>query len=158
MKYYLIFFALILTLFEYSFSQTKCYPWKEFEKSGFTYTELESLYTEAVNIDTATFTAFKGREDELYKAWVKLLQDISAFLWKNNFKWGTATNCWNRFYFDKDGTIEHYIYKIDEFEKAEEFEKLMNKFIQDYKFPLTAELKFKQCGYAQFQDKKEKNE
>lgn len=155
MKHYLFFFTLIFTLFEFSFSQTRCYPWKELDKSGFTYTELESVYTEAVNADTTTFTAFQGREDELHKAWMRLLQDLSAFLSKNNFKWGTATNCWNRFYFDKDGTIDYYFYQIKDFDKSDEFEKLMNEFIKVYKFPLTAEMNFKQCGYAIFQDKKE---
>lgn len=158
MKNLLIFFALILTLFEYSFGQTKCYPWNEFEKSGFTFNELDSIYTDAGNADTTMLTAFKGRENEFGEAWIKLLQDISAFLWKNNFKWDSLTQCFNVFYFDNDGTIDYYFYNIKDFKKTEKFEKLMNDFIKDYKFPLTAEMKFKQYGSAIFQDKKEKNE
>lgn len=158
MRHLIILLIFFLAMFEYLISQNKCYSWKELDKSEFTLTELDSIYIDAVNIDTTKFTAFQSREDELHKAWIKLLQDMSAFLSKNNFKWGKATNCWNQFYFDKSGTIDHYIYKIDDFEQTEEFEKLMNEFIKNYKFPLTAEIKFKQCGYARFQDRKEKNE
>ncbi|MDI6780010.1 MAG: hypothetical protein QME25_07465 [Bacteroidota bacterium] len=158
MKTYLIILTLGMILINNSPSQTKCYPWKEFEKSGFTYTELDSVYTDAGCADTSVFTAFKGREDEFGEAWHKLLQDMSVFLWENNFRWESSTKCWNRFYFDKDGTIDHYFYIINDFDKRDEFEKLMNEFIKNYKFSQTAEIKFKQCGSARFQDKKEKNE
>lgn len=156
MKYHLIFFVLSSILINYSFSQSKCFPWKEVGQSGVTFNELDSIYTDAGKVDTTMLTAFKGRDDEFFEAWKKLLQDISAFLWKNSFKWDSPTRCFNVFYFDKDGTIDYYFYKIDDFKKTGEFEKLMNEFIKDYKFPLKAEMKFKQCGSAIFQDKKEK--
>ncbi len=156
MKHYLVFFPLFFILFNSSSSQTKCYPWKEVEKSGVTFNELDSTYTDATNADTTMLTAFKGREDEFGKAWKKLLQDISTFLWKNSFRWDSLTQCFNVFYFDSDGTIDYYFYNIKDFTKTEQYEKLMNEFIKDYKFPLTAETKFKQCGSAIFQDKKEK--
>lgn len=155
MKHYLVFFTLFFTLIEFSFSQTKCFPWSEVEKSGVTLNELDSIYTDAGNVDTTMLTAFKGRDDELRKAWIKLFQDISAFLWKNDFKWDSPTQCFNVFYFDKEGTVDYYFYHIKDFDKTDEFEKLMNDFIKDYKFPLTAEMKFKQCGSSIFQDKKE---
>lgn len=155
-KYYLIFFALIFTLFEYSFSQTRCFSWSERDKSGNNLNELDSIYTDADNIDTTLITAFRGREAELYDAMKQLLQDISTFLWKNNFKWEKQTSCRNYFFFNKDGTVDFYMYFIKDFNKIDEFEKLMNEFIKDYKFPLTAEMKFKLCAPARFQDKKEK--
>lgn len=156
MKNLLIIFTLTSVILNYSFSQTKCFPWNEVRKSGITFNELDSIYTDAVNVDTSILIAFKGKEDEFEQAWVKLLQDISDFLRKNNFKWHSPTQCFNVFYFDKDGTIDFYFYNIKDFKKTEEFEKLMNEFIKDYKFSQTAEMKFKQCGPVIFQDKKEK--
>jgi len=91
--------------------------------------------------------------EELQPAYQKLLQDLASFLSKNNFKWEKKTRCFQRIYFNNDGTIDYFIFNFigkpetqPTPEQQAQFGKLVNQFIQSYKFPLNAKVKFAQCS------------
>lgn len=135
---------------------------QEAEKKGLSYQHLDSIYTSAVHSDTS-LAVFKSEKEQeaLQQAYYKLLQDFGNFLSKNNFNWEKPTRCFNRIYFNADGTIDYFLYNFlgnpedkpaNEIEK--EFEKLLNVFISDYAFALKAKTKFAQCSPTTYMPKK----
>lgn len=125
------------------------------KESGLTISHLDSIYKSAVHIDTSKAVFKSEKEQELMgKAYIKLLQDFGKFLKENKFIWDKPTRCFNRIYFDTDGTIDYFIFnflgkeaddKPSEIQQAE-FERLLNEFIKDYKIDITAKIKFAQCS------------
>ena len=132
------------------------------EKQGISIKHLDSLYKSAVHADTS-LAVFKTEkeQDALQQAYVKLLQDFGKFLSENNFTWEKPTRCFNRIYFNSDGTIDYFLFNFlgkTEDKPAEivekEFQRLLNVFISDYKFSLTAKIKFAQCSPTTYLTKK----
>ena len=92
----------------------------------------------------------------MYQAYLKLLQDFGKFLALNQFKWPGAVKCFNRIYFNANGSIDYFLYDFttknvepkDRLfpEKQAEFNRLLNLFIRDYKIALTAKTGFAQCS------------
>ena len=137
-----------------TFAQHMGLTFQNAEKQGISIKHLDSLYTSAVHTDPslAVFKTEKEKE-ALQQAYVKLLQDFGKFLSENNFRWEKPTRCFNRIYFKADGTIDYFLFNF--LGKAEdkpaqniekEFQRLLNVFISDYKFSLTAKTKFAQCS------------
>ena len=97
----------------------------------------------------------------MQKAYIKLLQDFGKFLTNHNFKWDKPTKCFNRIYFNVDGTIDYFLYnflgkqedKLSE-EGQKEFNELLNQFIKEYKFTMTSKIKFSQCSPTTYMPKK----
>ena len=89
----------------------------------------------------------------MQKAYIKLLQDFGMFLSDHNYKWDKSTRCFNRIYFNADGTIDYFLYNFlgkpeDQLsdERQNEFNKLLNLFIKGYRINVTARVKFAQCS------------
>lgn len=137
---------------------------QEAEKQSIGYAHLDSIYKSAVHADTA-LAVFKTEkeQDEMGKAYVRLLKDFGKFLSKNKFEWDRVSKCFNRIYFNTDGSIDYFLYDFlyknvkpeDQLsqDKQMEFNRLLNLFIQDYKISLTAETKFAQCSPVTYQPK-----
>lgn len=132
------------------------------EKQGISIKHLDSVYTSAVHTNTS-LAVFKteSEQEAMQQAYIKLLQDFGKFLSENNFKWEKPTRCFNRIYFNADGTIDYFLFNFlgrpedkpsENIEK--EFQRLLNVFISDYKFPLTAKTKFAQCSPTTYMPKK----
>jgi hypothetical protein len=131
------------------------------EKLGITIHSLDNIYRSAVHSDTSQ-AVFKtdSAQGEVVKAYTKLLQDLGTFLADNNFKWNKPVKCWNRIYFDCDGTIDYFLYNflkkninpgdLLSLDQQTEFNRLLNLFIRNYKFSLTAKTKFAQCSSATY--------
>jgi len=150
-----IFILSVLLLFCFnSFSQHIGITFQEGEKQGITIQHLDSIYKSAVNTDTSK-AVFKSESEQqlLQDAYIKLLQDFGKFLSDHNFKWEKPTKCFNRIYFNTDGTIDYFLhnflYKPEDklsVERQKKFNELLNQFISDYKFAMTAKVKFAQCS------------
>jgi hypothetical protein len=116
---------------------------------------LDSLYMNGVhtNPDSAVFA---DKQTQYIKAYYGLLQDINTYLNSNSFRWGGMTRCFNRIYFNEDGSIQYFIYSFEDgeisTEREEEFDQLLNEFIADYRFPLANNKKFSQCSPANYRD------
>ncbi len=133
-----------------SFSQPIGMSIQETQKKEIKIEELERNYKSAIATPPEE-SVFKS--EELQGAYSKLLEDFGKFLAKNNFKWEKKAKCFQRIYFNNDGSIDYFIFNFlgkDEdkptIEKQAEFNRLLNLFIQDYKFALTAKVKFAQCS------------
>lgn len=139
-----------------SYGQHIALSFQDTEKHGISIQHLDSIYKNAVNSDTS-FAIFKTEteQEKLQQSYTKLLKDLGSFLSKNDFKWEKKTPCFNKVYFSNDGSVDYflYIFRGSEEDKPseirqKEFQRLLNLFIKDYKFSLTANSKFTQCGGA----------
>ncbi len=135
----------------------KAMPFQEAEKQGKSYQTLDSLYKSAVHSDT-TLAVFKTPVEQqiLQKTYGDFLRELGAFLKTNNFKWEKLTKCFNRIYINSDGTVDYFLYKFSKDqitdEKEQEFDRLLNLFLKDHKFPAIAKEKFAQCSPVKYSD------
>ena len=141
-----------------AFGQHLGLSFQEAEEQGIVIKELDSIYKSAIHADTAQ-AVFKTEEEQraMFEAYQKLLQDFGGFLSNHDFIWDKSTRCFNRIYFDTDGTIDYFLFNFLEDEpdklsdeKQKEFQRLLNLFIADYKIPLTAKSKFAQCSPTRY--------
>lgn len=130
-------------------------------KKGIFIKSLDSIYQSAVHSDTS-LAVFKTDEEQklLNTAYTKLLQDFGHFLKSNNFIWLKDTRCWNRIYFNADGSIDYFLYHFTGTAEVQppismqvEFDRLLNIFIQDYNIQITAKVKFAQCSTVTYTPK-----
>jgi len=118
---------------------------------------LDSLYKSAVHTDVK-LAVFKTKEDQakLIKAYTQLLQDLGKFLKDNHFKWEVLTRGFNRIYLNANGKIDYFLYNFAKDQltsaKEKEFSRLLNLFVKDYQFALTAQEKFAQCSSVKYLD------
>jgi NurA-like 5'-3' nuclease len=154
--------TVLLTTCLQTFGQHLGSTFQNAEKLGISIKQLDSLYPSAVHTDT-TLAVFKTEKEQvaLQQAYIKLLQDFGKFLSENNFKWEKQTRCFNRVYFNSDGTIDYFLFNFlgkTEDKPAEniekEFQRLLNVFISEYKFSLTAKTKFAQCSPTTYMPQK----
>lgn len=140
-------------------AQNKVYAFQEAAKHGISTKHLDSIYQSAVHSDMSK-AVFKTEveQEKMENAYKTLLQDLDAFLKKNNFNWEHTTKIFNRIYFNIDGTIDYYLYSFlgkDEdkpgTDSRKEFDRLLNLFAQQYKLSISAPVKFAQSSPATFQ-------
>lgn len=160
-KKFLILIVLLATYLQ-TFGQQLGLTFQDAEKQGVSIKHLDSMYKSAVHTDTS-LAVFKTKKEQeaLQQAYIKLLKDFGEFLTENKFLWEKPTRCFNRIYFNSDGTIDYFLFnflgKTEEkpSENIEmEFKRLLNVFIADYKFSLTARTKFAQCSPTTYMPKK----
>ena len=109
---------------------------------------LDSTYKSAINVDERQ-SAFPGKGDKVAASYNRMIQDVDKYLAKHDFKWGQPVHSFNRIYFNKDGTIDYYLYNLKDKvspEKEAEFKRLLNEFIRQYKFPMHGKENFVQCS------------
>jgi hypothetical protein len=140
-----------------AFSQKRAITFQEAEKQGIPFQKLDLVYKSAVHSDTL-MAVFKTPEEQvkLQKAYAQYLQSLGSFLKASKFSWEKETRCFNRIYFNKDGTVDQFLYNFPpgqvDAEKEEEFKRLLSLFINDFKFPLTANENFAQCSPVRYSD------
>lgn len=139
------------------FGQHLASPIPDAKKEGIRIEDLDRTYTSAVHSDTS-MAVFKtdSAQMALLRAYTGLLQDFGKFLKENNFHWDRPEKGRNRVYFSADGSIDYFLYIFREQnvrpedqlspEKKTEFNRLLNLFIRNYKFPLHPGVKFAQCS------------
>ena len=157
------FFTIILLILCLNiFGQHVGMTFKEAESQGIDIKKLDSIYMSAVNVADSSKGVFKTEkeQDAMGEAWISFLKDFGKFLHSNNFKWEKPTRCFNRVYFNSDGTIDYFLFNFtvkNEYKPSEEiqikFQELLNKFIQDHKISIVANSKFAQCGPTTYMPK-----
>lgn len=163
MKLLTLTFAILLGSITILFGQQRGMTFQEAEISGIRISFLDSTFKSAVHVDS-TKAVFKTEKEQesMGKAYIKLLQDLGKHLSDNNFHWDKPTRCFNRIYFNPDGTIEYFLFNfigksIEERpsdEQQEMFKKLLNDFIKHYKIDMKADTKFAQCSPTTYMPKK----
>lgn len=153
----MVFLGLLITAAFHSFGQSKAMAFQDAEKQGILLKTLDSLYKNAVHSD-GKLAVFKTAEEQanLRKAYVGFLLNLASFLKTHKFKWEKQTRCYNRIYFNATGTVDYFLYNFSReqisAEKEVEFGRLLNLFVKDYKFPLTANEGFAQCSPVKYSD------
>lgn len=152
----------LMTVMSFSITAQEGMTVQEASAKGLSIKTLDSLYKSAVHVDTsqAVFRS-QSEQDALQRSYIQLLQDFGNFLSDNDFHWEKRTPCYNRIYFSEDGTIDYFLFNFlgkEESKPSEsvqkEFKRLLNIFIEDYQFPMTASIKFAQCSPTQYMPKK----
>lgn len=151
MKRILILLLLFINLSTETKAQAKIMSILESEKSGTSIQHLDSLYKSAVH-SNPELAVFKTSDEQqmLQKAYIQFFQELAAFLNKNKFDWEQKTRCFNRIYINKDGTIEYFLYSFNKEQitekKEKKFNKLLSQYLQENKFPISANERFAQCS------------
>ncbi|MCG2612232.1 hypothetical protein LZZ90_12010 [Flavobacterium sp. SM15] len=161
MKRFYVFLVLLFSFFCYA--QPKAMSFDEAKKTLFSADVLDKKYKSALHSDEqlAVFKTEKDQE-QLIAAYTKLLQDFGVFLKKNDFVWEKPHRCFNRIYISKEGKIDYFLYHFNVNEHEPEknltseqmrnFKRLLNSFIRDYKFGVTAQENFAQCSPVVYKD------
>lgn len=155
MKYCaLIFFALLSISPSFAQKAMRFDVAAENQKSA---SHLDSLYKSAVhtNPDLAAFKS-EAQQKLLVEAYQNLLGKLAKYLQEKKFKWGKTVRCFNRIYFDKNGTIDYFLYSFPKgeitVEQENQFNQLLNSFILAQKIDISAEEKFAQCSPVKYTD------
>lgn len=127
---------------------------KEAEGTAYSMQSLDARYKSAIHEDSRQAVFIGQAQQQHIAAYQQLLQNLGKYLAQNNFSWGKPTRCFNRFYFNKDGSIDYYLYNFQDVDtqKLAEFQRLMSQFIQSNRIAMQAPVKFSQCSPVVYKD------
>lgn len=118
--------------------------------------DFDSLYLNLLDPENVSEEEY----EEVVKSWSKLHNKISKYMKSENFHWNvsdSAIKVSNRIYFDEDGTIDYYFFRVINpdvtSEKKTEYVKLLKKFSEHEKIGFKRDFKYGQCGNIQYQNK-----
>jgi hypothetical protein len=96
---------------------------------------------------------FKGREEEWKKCWIKLMHDLNQFMRQKGLMINPNTKCFNRIYFNKDGTIKAYLYHIEGLtnEQVNFFDESIFQFLISQKITIETNQNYWQYGTLKFE-------
>ncbi len=134
-------------------SSQKAYTFSDANEQGIRTSYLDSIYKSGIHVDTSQ-CVFKSDQDKYLACYRTMMKDLGKHLNRNGLSWDRQIQAFNLIYFDADGKIEYFLYKfrpgqITE-DQEKEFGKHLQSFIQKYKFPMTANAKFRQCGQVTY--------
>ncbi len=148
MKNHLLFSVLLSMLGLKSYAQ-QALTFEQARNGGIRTTYLDSIYQSGAHADS-TQAVFQFNRDEFISSYQKMLQELGAFLARNNFVWEKTTRGFNRIYFNSSGKIDYFLYsfRADQLTADQEarFGELLSEFIKIYTFPMSASKDFAQCS------------
>lgn len=114
---------------------------------------LDSTYTILLDPRNVSESEYKI----VVESWSEFHKKVSQFIKEENFKWevpDSTITIFNRIYFDKNGTIDYYTFKIKNpsvsSEKQAEYEKVLQKFSKEVKLDLKRSEQYAQCGKTKY--------
>lgn len=127
------------------------------ESLGISVKELDNTYPSAAHFEPAK-GVFKERQDEFLTHYRDLHIALGKYLSENGFDWPETTQLFTRVYFNSSGAIDYFLINPKEAGltemQIENYFKLLNEFIKDYKMPLSADTRFAQCSSVKYLAKK----
>jgi hypothetical protein len=157
MKTTLLCSLLIITTFICCKESQKGMTFKEAENMGISFDSLELEYKTLHSL---------GKSDTLLiekagKAYYNFFNAFNTYLTNKNLKWPFEVKCFHKMYFSPDGSFNYFLfnflneppYKVSP-EQETKFKILLNEFIDNYKFPITTDVKYSQCGSIIYGSKK----
>ena len=151
----LLLFIILFVFSTYFTHAQKAMTFEKAKTTGISISQLDSLYQSALHSDS-TKAVFGKQQGEFTKNYMQLLKDLNGYLHEHHYKWEQETRCFNRIYFNKDGSIDYFLYNFKKDaiapEKEKQFEGLLNEFIKTYRFPMSAPVKFAQCSPTVYRD------
>jgi len=124
---------------------------------GVTMGHLDSIYKNAVHIDSTKAVFRPGKEqDSMKRAYTSFLQELGKYLSSHDFRWEKPVRCWNRIYFAPDGSVDYYLFdfktEISD-EQLLRFKELFTAFAATHKISIKAAVRFAQCSPVTYMDK-----
>jgi len=153
----IFFLAAVLFISVTIYGQGKIFSVEELVWHGLTMDHLDSIYKNGLPVSDPNHQVFSQNyyDNVVEKARIALLQKMGDYFKKNGLKWQSSVNCWNRMYFNLNGSIDYFVYhfigKVDE-KKENEFKKLLNIFFKENKLTVGAPEKFSLCGKVTWTD------
>lgn len=117
--------------------------------------QLDDIYKSAVHSESQ-LAVFKSQEeqDKHTAAYYHMLKEMGVFLKDNGFQWEQETRCFNRIYFSPTGNVDYFLFQFPpnslSEDKQNEFAALVEEFISDYTFGVSAKEKFSQCSPVKY--------
>lgn len=145
--------TLLLLITSLSAYCQKAYTFSEAKLLGVETNKLDSLYKSACHTDTS-LAVFGSQQDAFIESYTDFLRSLSRYMNENGCLWSETFKGFHKIYFSKEGRVIHYLYNYRtgfSLEKEEQFHVLLNQFILQYQFPLTAGEGFAQCGSVTFE-------
>jgi len=141
--------CLFTSLYLLQLHAQKAIPLAQAEEKGYDLTKLEKEYgADPAGNSKSLFEQVD--KDQIINAWTKLNKDLSVYAKKNGFDWKSQSRGFNKVYFNKDGSIHLFFYRIDKdyftYKEQEQFHKLINQFVKDYRFDIQLKKPFTFCG------------
>lgn len=148
-----IFIVLFLILFVSSFFSifssdqpaVICLSFEEAKERGIDITALRKKYIPAFS-GGSTECAFPGQGEEVGKAFGELIGLVKNRLKMNKKNDFDGIIIFNYFFFNKNGKIEYYIFRIKDKALSISLCEALRHVAAGYQFPLKASRKFSQCG------------
>jgi hypothetical protein len=114
---------------------------------------LQNGYKLAYSNMTSEYYLFKGREEEWKNYWTTLMFALNDIMKKKGLHFNTNNTCYNRIYFNQDGTIAAYLYHIKGLtaEQEKKFDEYIFQFLVAQKVTLSSNQKYWQYGTIKFQ-------
>lgn len=114
---------------------------------------LDSTYTNLLDPRNVSPSEYQ----EVTAAWSNFHNKVNNYLHEINFKWevtDSAITVFNRIYFDKNGAVDYYAFKVlnpgVSEEKQLEFEKILKQFSNEKTLNLKRDSQFAQCGKTKY--------
>lgn len=118
--------------------------------------DLDSFYDDLLNPNNVS----EAERKEVVKSWSDFHKKIIAYLKESNFDWNSdeeSIRINNRIYFEKDGSVNYYVYKIENSTISEqtkqEFHSVLERFVSENKINFTKDKVFAQCGMVEYTNK-----
>ncbi|MEP1152174.1 MAG: hypothetical protein ABJH08_10645 [Balneola sp.] len=145
-------------LFSNVYAQPLATTFEDAETRGISISELDSTYPSAAHFEPEK-GVFKERQEKFLTQYRDLHINLGKYLTKNGFDWPETTRLFTRVYFDSSGSIDYFLINpakanLSE-NQQEQYFKLLNEFIKDYKLPISADIGFAQCSPIKYVAKKE---
>ena len=153
----IVFLTSILFITITTYGQDKVFSVEELIWHGLTMDHLDSIYKNGLPVSDPNHQLFNQNyfENVVEKARIDLLQKMGDYFKKNGLKWEKSVKCWNRIYFNSNGSIDYFVYhfkdKIPD-NKENEFKRLLNNFIKYNKVSINAPEKYSLCGTVSWTD------
>ena len=123
------------------------------EFKAFRELNLDSTYMNLLDPKNTTELEYKA----VIQSWSEFHQKVSKFIKQENFHWevpDSTISIVNRIYFNKNGTVDYYGFKILNqsipAEKRKEYENVLQKFSESIKLDLPRDKKYAQCGKIKY--------
>ncbi len=126
----------------------------EAKAAGYDFNEMGEKYLTAYTRGKLDTCAFPGMRDSLMQTYQVMLDELTLYLNDKRFEWGKANRGFFRLYFNEDAELEYFFYNLRGLEEKQEekMKKLVEKFYEDYRFPMKAEMPFYIFGPAKLID------
>lgn len=145
--------CVLISLFSMAMAQTAL-PIADAASRGINIASLDRQFTMGIGSDSVE-TVFKGKETEYINAYYAMMRQLGEHLNQNSFRWGGSIRCFNRIYFNADGSIAYYLYEFEDpisDSKKARFQELLSSFISTYRFTLPTDQRFAQCSPVNYRD------